>query len=167
MWKYIDNCTRLQPSNHSSLKQHLLNFISRRVDVPHSFFHGPRTLSIIHTRIRNKCSDLKFDLYNERVSDTNKCELCDGIKTAELYVFRCYIYVEHRTGIFLPNFLLYVYICVTHERRTIQLLNIYNCLSQLFVSYYNVCLLLRLFVHNLQSLQQTTSDDDKKLWNVP
>ena len=32
-------------------------------------------ISSIHTRLRNKCSDLKFDLYDYRVSNTNQSEL--------------------------------------------------------------------------------------------
>ena len=65
----------------SPFKQHLLNYTSRRVDVPRHFLHGPRHVSVIHTQLRNNCSDLNLYLYNNHVSDTNKWEICDKIET--------------------------------------------------------------------------------------
>jgi len=58
----LRNVTKISP-----FKQNLLKYMSRRVDEPHHFLHGPRPLSVIHSRLRNNCSDLKFDLYNNHV----------------------------------------------------------------------------------------------------
>ena len=41
--------------------------------VPEYHFVGNRQLSVLHTRIRNNCSDLQLELFNKHVSDNAFC----------------------------------------------------------------------------------------------
>ena len=54
--------------------------------------HEDRLLSSLHARIRNYCSNLKWDLFVNHLSETNLCEYCNvsivpGLLTN---VFKCF-----------------------------------------------------------------------------
>lgn len=68
--------------------------------VPQHFLHGSRKLSIIHARLRNNCSDLKYDLFMNHVSDNNLCLNCHSPETAEHYFFQCKLYPNERLRLF-------------------------------------------------------------------
>ena len=50
---------------------------------PLHYLHGSRLLSVIHARLRNNCSDLKHDLFNNYVTTSDKCQNCNEIEKAE------------------------------------------------------------------------------------
>ena len=92
-----------QVRNNQSIgcfKRDLLKLYFPTNDVPPYYYHGMRYLSIIHTRLRNNCSSLKSDLYNNHVSNTDKCEHCNVVENAGHYFFRCSIYINQRTHLF-------------------------------------------------------------------
>ena len=59
-----------------------------------------RQLSVLHTRIRNNCSDLQLELFNNHVSDNAFCSCGHCIESAEHYFFRCSHYTLHRHTLF-------------------------------------------------------------------
>ena len=57
--------------------------------VPPHVMHGNRLLSILHTRLRNNCIDLKHDLFINHVSDHDLCFYCNVIENVDHYFFHC------------------------------------------------------------------------------
>ena len=68
--------------------------------VPEYHVVGNRQLSLLHTRIRNYCSDRQLDLFNNHVSDNAFCSCGHCIESAEHYFFRCSHYTLHRHKLF-------------------------------------------------------------------
>ena len=68
--------------------------------VPPHFMHGNRLLSILHTRLRNNCSDLKHDLFINHVSDHDLCFYCNVIENVDHYFFHCNRYRNERLQLF-------------------------------------------------------------------
>ena len=52
-----------------SFRHTLKDTVLADCQVPSFFVKGERKSSIIHTRIRNNCSDLKFDLFQNHLTD--------------------------------------------------------------------------------------------------
>lgn len=86
----------------SMFKRELLNNIFSTSTVPPHFLHGNRSLSItcIHARLRNNCSDLKDDLFNNHVSDHKLCLFCNVPENADHYFFQCKYYGNERIQLF-------------------------------------------------------------------
>ena len=78
----------------SCFKRRLLDSYSDSSVVPKYYLHGIRNLSVIHTRLRNNCSNLNADLFNNHISLTDKCEHCQISENAEHYFFSCKKYSE-------------------------------------------------------------------------
>ena len=68
--------------------------------VPKYYSIGKRQFSIIHTRLRNKCSDLQFDLYNNHLSNNGMCVCGYGLEDCEHFFFRCHIFYQQRILLF-------------------------------------------------------------------
>lgn len=66
----------------------------------HRFEYGKRYISIIHARIRNGCSDLNFDMYNNQLRDNPYCICSESIETAEHFFFTCNMYTNIRQNLF-------------------------------------------------------------------
>ena len=66
--------------------KHLLDF--DKINVPKYFYIGERMARILHTRLRLGCSSLNADLFNNHVSDTDKC-LCGLPETAKHFLLHC------------------------------------------------------------------------------
>ena len=64
------------------------------------FLKGKRQLTVYHARIRNKCSDLKFDIFNNHVSESHLCTCGYGSEDAEHCFLKCNIYQNQRIAIF-------------------------------------------------------------------
>ena len=73
----------------SSFKSSLLRIIFVAPTFPKFFVHGNRKLSVIHARIRNKCSDLNHDLFLNRLRDNEICDCGFEKEDAEHYFFNC------------------------------------------------------------------------------
>ena len=65
-------------------------------NVPKYYLEGDRKLSSLHTRIRNNCSDFKFDLFSNGISVHATCGCGYPIEDAEHYLFRCNYYTVQR-----------------------------------------------------------------------
>ena len=48
-----------------------------------------RNMSVLHTRLRNKCSGLNLDLFNNHVTNSPSCTCGHFIESAEHYFFQC------------------------------------------------------------------------------
>ncbi len=68
--------------------------------VPAHFLHGNRQMSIIHTRLRNKCSNLNYDLFTNHVSDSNLCLHCSVPETVDHFFFHCERFNTERIYLF-------------------------------------------------------------------
>ena len=69
-------------------------------NVPKYYLAGDRILSILHTRNRNNCSHLKFDLFSNGISVHATCGCGYPIEDAEHYLFRCNYYSVQRLKLF-------------------------------------------------------------------
>ena len=69
-------------------------------DVPKHFFVGKRHLSVVHTIIRNRCSNLNFDLFSNYISQNASCKCGYDQEDAEHYFFRCTQYAIQRNNLF-------------------------------------------------------------------
>ena len=68
--------------------------------IPKHYFLGDRFLSVIHARIRNNCSNLNDDLFNNHISNNRSCTCGNPIEDAEHFFFECSKYNAHRLVLF-------------------------------------------------------------------
>lgn len=64
------------------------------------FLKGNRKQSVIHARIRNNCSDLKSDLYNNHLSLDRSCSCGNPNESALRFFFECENYSQARIRLF-------------------------------------------------------------------
>ncbi len=58
-------------------------------NIPPYYLEGDRFLSVMHARIRNKCSSLNCDLCNNHIRETPFCECSEVVEDAEHFFFEC------------------------------------------------------------------------------
>ena len=70
--------------------------------IPNIYFMGNRNISVLHARLRNNCSNLNDDLYQNHLRLDPTCECGNEIENAEHYSFKgsCYIHVDIRNSLF-------------------------------------------------------------------
>ncbi|MEW8548105.1 MAG: reverse transcriptase family protein, partial [Candidatus Thiodiazotropha sp.] len=68
--------------------------------VPNYYLDGKRKFSILHARLRNFCSNLNQDLYNNYLRDDPVCTCSRGNESAAHYFFECQLYEEQRFQLF-------------------------------------------------------------------
>lgn len=68
--------------------------------IPRYFIQGTRVESVYHCRIRNRCSNLNKDLYDNHLKDSPACDCGTDVEDAEHYFFRCDIYTIQRIRFF-------------------------------------------------------------------
>ena len=98
MWNSLDDNLRNSPSLNSfkyNLKKH-----SPSVQVSIYFTYGGRYLSVMHARIRNNCSNLSHDLFNNHLIQNPLCSCNLEIENAEHFFFRCPKYSNERMILF-------------------------------------------------------------------
>ena len=61
---------------------------------------GQRKLSVLHARIRNNCSDLKCDLFQNHLTDDKRCICGNDNENALHFFFECEIYSNLRVIVF-------------------------------------------------------------------
>ena len=99
LWNSLDsdirssNCTSHFKSNLKRLRPSIIK-------VPSFYLAGDRYLSVLRTRIRNKCSNLNNDLFNNHLSPTPLCNRCQETEDAEHFLFICPNFTEHRITMF-------------------------------------------------------------------
>ena len=64
--------------------------------VPSYYLGGNRFLSVMHARIRNKCSGLNSDLFHNYLGNSQLCTCSVEPEDAEQYFFRCNLFVIQR-----------------------------------------------------------------------
>ena len=96
LWNKLDNETRLI-SNNSEFKTKITNVAFRN-----PLFNGhKRSLNLIHSKLRMKCSNLNSHLYDLHVIDSPQCVCMSGIEDCFHYFFQCPLYnVERQRLIF-------------------------------------------------------------------
>ena len=78
--------------NHNILLSKIKHPIPKKK--PH-FYKFSRKVNIIMSRLRMNCSELKYHLYINHVSETPNC-LCGCIETPQHYFLECPLYLTHR-----------------------------------------------------------------------
>ena len=68
--------------------------------VPSFFLVGDQFQQIHHARIRNKCSSLNCDLFNNHLRDNKHCMCGNLCEDAEHFFFRCPLYTNQRLQLF-------------------------------------------------------------------
>ncbi len=68
--------------------------------VPDFFFIGERKFSVYHARIRNHCSNLNADLFQNHLRDTPTCQCGFRNENAEHFFRHCNIFQMQRTNLF-------------------------------------------------------------------
>lgn len=71
-----------------------------QIKVPSYFFDGKRRFSILHARLRNFCSNLNQDLYDNYLRDDSVCSCLRSNESAAHYFFECKHYEEQRIKLF-------------------------------------------------------------------
>ncbi len=66
-------------------------------DVPKHYLVGNRFLNVMHTRIRNNCSNLNSDLCNNYLREYPYCDCSETVEDAEHFFFHCLKYQQQRT----------------------------------------------------------------------
>ena len=115
LWNSLDSNIRLSNST-SHFKTNLKRQRSTNSKVP-SYFDTRDSymyLSVLHARIRNKCSNLHNDLHNNHLRPTFECNCNQGIEDAEHFFFRCPLFAESRVQLF-------------HSTRSFHPLNVNTC----------------------------------------
>ena len=81
-------------------------YLDRDQPIPNKLYSiGEREYQIIHTRLRNKCSSLNFDLFQKNLVASFFCQ-CGGIETSHHYLLECGYYTIVRNKLFatIENF---------------------------------------------------------------
>ena len=99
LWNSLDSNIRSSNST-SHFKTNLKRLRSTNSKVPSYYNTGDRYLSVLHARIRNKCSNLHNDLFNNHLRPSFECNCNQGIEDAEHFFFRCPLFAESRVQLF-------------------------------------------------------------------
>ena len=97
IWNNLDENIR-NSSSLASFKYALKQTNTNKV--PAYYIKGDRYLSVMHARIRNKCSNLNNDLYLNHLRIKPLCSCHMEIENAEHYFFRCPIFGNERITLF-------------------------------------------------------------------
>ena len=99
LWNSLDNNFKEIPS-FEGFKKQLKDIYLNATKVPSYYTYGNRILAIWHARLRNQCSSLNFDLYNNHVANDPSCECNEEIEDAVHFFFECQRYDIQRTVLF-------------------------------------------------------------------
>ena len=68
--------------------------------IPKYYIQGNRWLSIHHARLRNQCSNLNKDLFDNHLKLSSACDCGSDVEDAEYYFFKCSIFTGQHTALF-------------------------------------------------------------------
>ena len=97
-WNELD--LTIRNSQSLSIFKKRLNRKFGTTAIPPYFLTGERFASVHHARIRNSCSNLNADLFNNHLKDSSLCVCGDGIENAEHFFFNCKKYSNERVQFF-------------------------------------------------------------------
>ena len=96
---FIPSCVTLWNNLPDNIRDtesldHFKNLLKRHIfkpfKVPSYYLTGNRRLSLLHARLRNKCSNLNHDLFLNHLRHDSKCDLCGHEKEdVEHYFMQC------------------------------------------------------------------------------
>ena len=82
-------------STLTTFKKHVISKFNKSY-IPSYFIFGNRYISVLHARLRNRCSNLNNDLYINHIRDNPLCDLCGVVEDAIHYFFHCRRYTIER-----------------------------------------------------------------------
>ena len=94
LWNSLDDNLK-DISTLPTFKRHIFSKLSI-AHVPPYFTVGNRYMSVLHARLRNKCSSLNSDLFRHHIRNNPLCDLCDVVEDAYHYIFQCRKYTVER-----------------------------------------------------------------------
>lgn len=95
LWNATDPMTR-NANTLRQFKSSCAQHFYTEYNVPPYYLEGDRFLSVMHARIRNKCSNLNCDLCNNHIRDTPYCDCSEVVEDADHYLFQCIKYNAQR-----------------------------------------------------------------------
>ena len=100
MWNSLDEGLKILPTT-TSFKHQLQSIAFPKIQVLSYFAWGNRSLSVLHARLRNNCSNLNNNLFINHLRERPFCSWCNVIENAKHYFFTCnqyrnehFIYLE-------------------------------------------------------------------------
>ena len=87
LWISLEDDLKIY-QHYKPLKKHITSRFNNSC-VPSHFTLGNRHISILHTRLRNNCSNLNNDLFRNHLRDNSLCDLCGMVEDATHYFFDC------------------------------------------------------------------------------
>ena len=97
-WNNLDD--DIKNSSSLSIFKYKLKQKFKSPIVPSYFHVGDRVLNVMHTRIRNFCSNLNADLHSNNLSDSPNCRCGQPIENAEHYLLQCSQFTTQRIRMF-------------------------------------------------------------------
>ena len=98
-WNNLNNNIR-ESDSYVSFRSTFKNDVLGNAQVPSYFMKGQRRLSVLHARLRNNCSDLKSDLFQNHLTDSLSCSCGNVNENAIHYFFECENYSNPRLVMF-------------------------------------------------------------------
>ena len=100
MWNNLPEHIR-NSDTLTSFKSQLTNHCFKPSKIPCFYATGSRFLSVLHSRLRNNCSNLNYDLFLNKLRPSARCENCDHEREdAEHYFMQCPSYTNERLLLF-------------------------------------------------------------------
>jgi hypothetical protein len=99
LWNSIDNNIR-SLDTLSKFKSTIKNSLFNVNQIPEYFHIGSRFYSVIHTRLRNRCSNLNHDLFCNHLHVNGNCKCGAEREDSEHYFFKCRYYAHYRISLF-------------------------------------------------------------------
>ena len=96
LWNSIDLNVRQIPS-FCCFKKTIQSVYFKNTRPPLYYYCGQRLLSVLHARLRNNCSSLKFDLFHANLIDNPTCICGYRNETVEHYLLYCINFTAQRT----------------------------------------------------------------------
>ena len=87
-WNSLNNDIK-EADTYLSFRNAVKRDILCDTHVPSYYIKGQRRLSVLHARIRNNCSDLKCDLYQNHLINDPSCSCGNDNENALHYFFEC------------------------------------------------------------------------------
>ena len=99
LWNNLDE--GIKNRNTMNSFKHSLKDENTKTPVPPYYLIGNRYASVLHARLRNNCSDLFYDLYNNNLREEPLCSCpLQEPEDADHYLFRCSFFRQQRISLF-------------------------------------------------------------------
>ncbi len=99
LWNGLDHTLRTI-ENVKQFKSATVQQLYTPYNIPSYYLEGDRFSSVIHSRIRNNCSNLNSDLCNNHLRDDPYCQCSETVEDAEHYLLQCPLYDAYRVTLF-------------------------------------------------------------------